>query len=143
MNSRSEYILLLSIVVGVIVISMMKHISSNYIPHSYNPMNSRYESFVMKHSKKLMPSSLTDMDVNSEYINQTQNNTLRHLWSSKSPYGNEISLDQFANTPGSLSCVGSGYSNSQGSLCLTDANIQSLKTRGGNSTGRDSQIGTV
>lgn len=52
-------------------------------------------------------------------------------------------IDVFSTSVGSPTCVGksSGLSNSTGSLCLTDNMMQMLQTRGGNSTGHDSQIG--
>ena len=52
-------------------------------------------------------------------------------------------IDVFSTSVGSPTCVGksSGLSNSTGSLCLTDNMTQMLQTRGGNSTGPDSQIG--
>lgn len=52
-------------------------------------------------------------------------------------------IDVFSTSVGSPTCVGksSGLSNSTGSLCLTDNMMQMLQTRGGNSTGPDSQIG--
>jgi hypothetical protein len=52
-------------------------------------------------------------------------------------------IDVFSIAVGSPTCVNksSGLSNSMGSLCLTDDMKAMLQTRGGNSTGGDSQIG--
>lgn len=52
-------------------------------------------------------------------------------------------IDVFSTSVGSPTCVGksSGLSNSTGALCLSDNMTQMLQTRGGNSTGPDSQIG--
>ena len=61
-----------------------------------------------------------------------------------SPYVNETTLDVFGQTPGSLECDArsSGLHNSKGGLCLTKEQLILLKTRGGNSTGGDFQIGS-
>lgn len=61
-----------------------------------------------------------------------------------SPYENEKTIDPFGQTPGSLECDSrsSGLHNSRGGLCLTKEQLNLLKTRGGNSTGGDFQIGS-
>jgi hypothetical protein len=61
-----------------------------------------------------------------------------------SPYVNEQNIDPFGQTPGSLECDArsSGLHNSKGGLCLTKEQLNLLKTRGGNSTGGDFQIGS-
>lgn len=61
-----------------------------------------------------------------------------------SPYVNEKTIDPFGQTPGSLECdsKSSGLHNSKGGLCLTKEQLNLLKTRGGNSTGGDFQIGS-
>jgi len=61
-----------------------------------------------------------------------------------SPYVSERTIDPFGQTPGSLECDArsSGLHNSKGGLCLTKEQLILLKTRGGNSTGGDFQIGS-
>jgi hypothetical protein len=61
-----------------------------------------------------------------------------------SPYVSETTIDPFGQTPGSLECDSrsSGLHNSRGGLCLTKEQLNLLKTRGGNSTGGDFQIGS-
>jgi Skp family chaperone for outer membrane proteins len=53
------------------------------------------------------------------------------------------SIDIFSTAVGNQNCVktASGLSNSMGALCLSDEQLYMLQSRGGNSTGRDSQIG--
>ena len=58
-----------------------------------------------------------------------------------SPEIPENKIDIFSNAQGSLDCMGSGLTNSKGSLCLDKTMTDLLSSRGGNSTGRDSQIG--
>lgn len=55
-------------------------------------------------------------------------------------------LDKFSQVQkngqdGADGCISSGLSNSGGYICLTPELIQLLSTRGGNATGKDSQIG--
>jgi hypothetical protein len=61
-----------------------------------------------------------------------------------SPYVSERTIDHFGQTSGSLECDArsSGLHNSKGGLCLTKEQLNLLKTRGGNSTGGDFQIGS-
>jgi hypothetical protein len=58
-------------------------------------------------------------------------------------YNTDKPIDIFSGVPGSINCDGisSGLSNSKGGLCLNDKQQNLLRTRGGNSTGGDSQIG--
>ena len=52
-------------------------------------------------------------------------------------------LDIFSGTQGRLDCasISSNLTNSQGPLCLNNTQIGLLKTRGGNASGGDAQIG--
>ena len=59
------------------------------------------------------------------------------------PFAADKSLDVFSSVKSDVSCVGksSGLSNSMGGLCLDDNLSKLLKTRGGNQSGADMQIG--
>jgi len=57
------------------------------------------------------------------------------------PYGSEAPLDRFSALKSSKTCEGSPYSTSSGYLCLDKETEKLLKTRGGNISGGDSQIG--
>jgi hypothetical protein len=59
------------------------------------------------------------------------------------PYTADKNIDVFSSVKSDVSCVGksSGLSNSMGGLCLDDNTSNLLKTRGGNQTGADMQIG--
>lgn len=59
------------------------------------------------------------------------------------PSAPETPLDVYSSAQGNTSCYGSssGLSNSKGSLCLDAKQKSLLTTRGGNSTGHDSEIG--
>jgi len=58
-----------------------------------------------------------------------------------SPYGENMAIDVFSQAKGSANCQPSSYSNSMGYLCMDEKQKQLLTTRGGNSTGKDSEIG--
>ena len=51
------------------------------------------------------------------------------------------SLDIYATADGKLDCEGSGLTNSRGSLCLDENQRNMLRTRGGNNTGKDAEVG--
>jgi hypothetical protein len=58
-----------------------------------------------------------------------------------SPYTGEVPIDIYSEAVGNTQCAPNPYSNSKGYLCLDATQKQLLMTRGGNSTGKDSQIG--
>jgi hypothetical protein len=58
-----------------------------------------------------------------------------------SPYGENMMIDVYSQAQGSPTCAPSTYSNSMGYLCMDDKQKHLLTTRGGNSTGKDSEIG--
>ena len=53
------------------------------------------------------------------------------------------SIDKYSSAVGNQRCVktASGLSNSTGALCLSEEQLYLLQSRGGNSSGKDSQIG--
>ena len=59
------------------------------------------------------------------------------------PFTKEIPIDIFSQAQGNISCPPVGYSNSRGPLCLDQNQKNLLLTRGGNSSGKDSEIGSV
>jgi hypothetical protein len=59
-----------------------------------------------------------------------------------SPYTAEQTIDIYSQAIGNNRCVPGPYSNSQGYLCLDEKQKRLLMTRGGNFTGKDSQIGS-
>ena len=58
-----------------------------------------------------------------------------------SPYGDNMMLDIYSQAKGSPTCTPSTYSNSTGYLCMDEKQKQLLTSRGGNSTGKGSEIG--
>jgi hypothetical protein len=57
------------------------------------------------------------------------------------PFSDDKLIDSFSQVSGNVTCTPSPYSNSLGYLCLDEKQKQLLNTRGGNSTGKDSEIG--
>lgn len=57
------------------------------------------------------------------------------------PYVADNKLDVFSEAEGKKDCKGVGLTNSLGNLCLNDVQKNLLSTRGGNSTGKDFEIG--
>jgi len=140
MSYRSEYIFLLSIFLGIIVISTIIEIyNGSYLPYIKTNIFQNYQHIYEGYSS-LIPNDV----INSSQSLNTQANGMNPSKSTllSAPYNETQKIDVFSNTAGSLTCAGSGYSNSGGALCLTPEQINLLKTRGGNSTGGDSQIGS-
>jgi hypothetical protein len=54
----------------------------------------------------------------------------------------ENKIDIYSQAEGKLDCKSYGYSNSKGGLCMDKIMINQLQSRGGNATGKDSQIGS-
>jgi len=150
MSVRTEYIILLAILLGVIVLSMTKVMTSHVMPYNtvlFRNMGNTYEGF----DTSLSPAEITPTTVTNEFTIQSQQNIstidgINSLFSS--PYLTEndetsknVHIDTYSLDKGSSTCQGYGYFNSGGALCMTDEQKRSLTTRGGNSTGRDSQIG--
>jgi len=58
------------------------------------------------------------------------------------PYGVEAPIDRFSALKSDKTCAGSPYSTSTGYLCMDKEAEKLLRTRGGNISGGDSQIGS-
>ncbi len=147
MSYRSDYIFLLSLFLGIIVISVITEMyNDSYLPYkSQNIFNNRehlyegYSSILQSQSTNpVQPVNIQTPIPESKpiHMDSSKSNMIYSLY-------NEVSKpDIFVNSKGSLKCSGSGYSNSEGPLCLSSEQITLLKTRGGNSTGDNSQIGS-
>ena len=153
MSYRSDYIFLLSLFLGIIVISAITEIYNGaYLPYVKTNIFKNYQHSYEGYTSYLQPSDFTTTSAEQSLNSQITSQSIQpiSMSSSKSkilsaPYNENRVLNSFSNSVGTLNCTGSGsgYSNSGGSLCLTPEQIQLLKTRGGNSTGDDSQIGSI
>ena len=148
MKSNPPYLLIA--VIFIVVILFSAFVSSNpMVPTRgpFHPTIKPYEGFHTRR-KQLEYSTNAGQDAidshTSHLIHQTPNDC-RKIGGFDglicSPEVPDNKIDIFSHAQGSLECTGSGLTNSKGSLCLDQTMTELLMTRGGNSTGRDSQIG--
>jgi hypothetical protein len=143
-------VVIFTIIAGVLLISSTK--SNSYIPYSrsvYHPYEgfSDYNSNNSLKYSSIHKTANTDDDMN-EMLIQKQNNKC------EKPYGfnglfcapgvADNSIDLFSNVTSSLDCIGksSELTGSMGGLCLDNNLMTLLRTRGGNQTAGNMQIGT-
>ena len=85
------------------------------------------------------------MDSYTSYLITNQEVDCKKVWGFDGlyckPYVADNKLDVFSEAEGKKDCKGVGLTNSLGNLCLNDVQKNLLSTRGGNSTGKDSEIG--
>lgn len=141
----NRQIIFLAILI-ILVVSYVSWVSvSGFVPYSENTIFSRefpYEGMTSRISDTASNFSGTESPVIPKITTPKKVEGFQGIQGS--PYGSEKPLDVFSQIPGSLSCdtISSGLHNSKGGLCLTPDAVGLLKTRGGNSTGKDSQIGS-
>jgi len=107
---------------------------SPYYKDNYFYKNHKYEAFTA-----LSPASYSSEVGNTLPLPGTKVEGFESLHSA--PYSAETPIDIYSQAQGNLSCPPVGYSNSLGPLCLDKTQMNLLVTRGGNSTGKDSEIG--
>ena len=97
------------------------------------------------YNKKALKDSLNGLtDVESSKIYKRAQKFINEKMSDQEGFENRsASIDVFGTAVGNQNCAktASGLSNSMGALCLSEEQLYMLQSRGGNSTGRDSQIG--
>jgi hypothetical protein len=149
---------LLNVVVTVVIFTFIAGVlltsctnCNSYLPYrrghytsyegfsDYNPRNKLNYSSIDKNQN-------TDSDVNNYSIIEENTDNERHYGFNglfSKPGVVDSNIDIFSNAKGSPSCFGnsSGLSNSMGSLCLDNNLTTLLRTRGGNQTSGDMQIG--
>jgi hypothetical protein len=148
MKSNPPYLLIA--VIFIVVILYSAFVSSNpMVPTSgpFHPTIRPYEGFHSRSKPLEYSTSVGQHTIDSHtshLMNQTTNDC-RKIGGFDglicSPEVPEHKIDIFSHAQGSLECTGSGLTNSKGSLCLDKTMTDLLMTRGGNSTGRDSEIG--
>lgn len=143
-------VVIFTIIAGVLLVSSTK--SNSYIPYSrsvYHP----YEGFSdFNSSNKLSYSNIKNEQDTDSYINdksiQKQNVKCQRAYGFNglfcAPGIADNSIDLFSNVKSSISCIGnsSGLSTSMGGLCLDNNLTSMLRTRGGNQTTGNMQIGS-
>jgi len=135
MNLRTQLFILGFVLILIIMISLMA--SSDPLPYSKDTLFAKqfpYEGF-----SEYAPSASVEKKTESNDAVKTEG--FESL--TPAPFGTDKPIDIYSQLSGSKGCAPSPYSNSEGYLCL-DSNASSmLSTRGGNATGKESQIGTA
>ena len=136
MKFRFEYLIVFVVLYVVIIMSLgcsCVKVSPYYKDNLYSNQT-KFEAF-----SALSPATYTSDVGNVLSVPATKVEGFEGLQSA--PFSTEIPIDIFSQAQGNLSCPPVGYSNSLGPLCLDKTQMNLLLTRGGNSTGKDSEIG--
>ena len=138
----------LTIILIVLILLTMTNSCVTFKPHYSSMMNySTFETFRQRDGMSGLGGSTVKQPANSGslFSEMTTPSYSKEGFVGLEPsvYGTDKPIDRFSGTPGSVSCdkISSGLSNSKGGLCLTDEQTKLLRTRGGNASGGDSQIG--
>ena len=157
-------VLLVALAVAILAFALVP--STDYVPYNQGKVYhyaGKYESFTGTGTGSVSgppsPNSATYPSVGNTLLTQSgnmtsglgitepvesANETLRDLkWG---PLRDSEVIDKFSQVhangmDGENGCISSGLSNSGGYICLTPELVNLLSTRGGNATGKDSQIG--
>ena len=128
MKSQTQ-LLILAVLLVLVIILVSVFSCSNFVPYSSNSLFSRYS--------KYEGFEANSTNVGSALVNDKPEDEEEEFEGLKpAPFNEDKPLDSFSKTPGSLECekMSSGLSNEKGGLCLSDEQIKSLVTRGGNAT---------
>ena len=134
MKSQTQ-LLILAVLLVLVIILVSVFSCSNFVPYSSNSLFSRYSKYEGFEANSTNVGSVLVNDKPEEEDDEEQ--TVEGFEGLKpAPFNEDKPLDSFSKTPGSLECekVSSGLSNEKGGLCLSDEQIKSLVTRGGNAT---------
>jgi hypothetical protein len=154
MNMNPQNVIIASVIFLVILFTTVSA-TKTFVPYYEDTIfthNFPYEGFEQMHHRlhyvtKSEGKSIDDMTpflINSD----TSAGECRKVYGFDglfcTPSSVDAKLDQFADVPGGLNCnnKSSGLSNSKGPLCLDDAHLQLLRTRGGNQSGMEYQVGS-
>jgi hypothetical protein len=145
MKLPSSYQFLGIVIVATIVLSLLVSTTSvlPYSAASLFPKSYPYEGFAgLGYSSS---TSGKPMDTYTSFLLSNPNFECKKVHGFDGlycrPYVADSKLDIYSESDGSLTCSGSGLSNSKGSLCLNKVQSSMLATRGGNATGRPAEIG--
>lgn len=154
MNMNPQYVIIASFILVVIIFTTVTA-TKTFVPYYEDAIfthNYPYEGFEQMHHR-LHYVTNTDGKAVDEMTPFLINGDTGAAGDCKKVYGFDglfctpssvdSKLDKFADVKGGLDCSNksSGLSNSKGALCLDDAHLQLLRTRGGNQTGAQHEIG--
>lgn len=141
MNLRTQFFILGCILFLIIFTSVMA--GSDPVPYSENTLFKKefpYEGFGVEEKMPGMPGMEQQPKPKENMSEAVKTEGFESLTPSPNNVDNSTN-DIFSQASSGKGCTPSPYSNSQGYLCL-DANATNmLSTRGGNATGKESQIG--
>lgn len=150
MKFNTQNIIIAGVIILVMVITMLNstmtfkpYYEDNIFTHNYP-----YEGFEQQHeSSDYLVNATNKGDGYTDYLINQSNEKCKKIYGFDglycSPSGQDEKIDVFSDVTGSVDCVGksSGLTNSRGGLCLDAKHMALLKTRGGNQTGAEFQIG--
>lgn len=140
--------LFLTVILFVLIFLTMSNTCVSFKPYYANSMN--YAGFEAFRQRDGMFSLNAGSGINTpaspdsifaQITNDSKKESFVGLESAT--YGADTPIDKFSGTPGNPNCdnISSGLSNSKGGLCLSSDQQMLLRTRGGNASGGDAQIG--
>jgi hypothetical protein len=135
MKSQTQ-LLILAVLLVLVIILVSVFSCSNFVPYSSNSLFSRYSKYEGFEANSTNVGSAL-VNENPEEEEEDEEKKVEGFEGLKpAPFNDDKPLDSFSKTPGSLECekISSGLSNEKGGLCLSDEQIKSLVTRGGNAT---------
>lgn len=141
MNTQLQIGLIVVVLLGLIMLSTT-YSCSNFKAFSKESMFAKFEGFEANSSDSVnKPSEVTVAEDEEKKADEADDEkeveAFRGLQPTEISNTNAVLDNIGGNTNGSSQCMNrsSGLSNDKGPLCLSDAQIQLLKTRGGNSSG--------
>jgi hypothetical protein len=150
MKFNTQNVIVAGAILFVMIIVMLNS-TKTFIPYYEDSIfthNYPYEGFEQMHnSQDYLINATNQGDSYKSFLINPSADACKKIYGFEglycSPSTPDAKLDQFGDIKGSVECVGksSGLTNSRGGLCLDSAHIALLKTRGGNQTGADFQIG--
>lgn len=141
---KRDTIVLLFLIVAIIAISLWFSSSSAYVPYTSTlfSQQAKYEGFLNYSSATtgavgediFSANSITPDDGLVKLAGFTKDGIFGSLDAT------DTQLDIYSQAKGDLACLGSGYHNSKGALCMTDDMKRMLSTRGSNASGPASVV---
>jgi hypothetical protein len=136
------------IVVILVVIFFSLSSAAAFVPYSPSTLFSKeykYEGFKGGEYTTYPANASIDSYTSRDIKDTTSGQACKRVWGFDgllcNPSSSDASIDTFSKASSSTTCASSGLTNSTGFLCLDANQSKLMSSRGGNATGRDSQIG--
>jgi hypothetical protein len=145
---KSRNLFIIFIILAVIILSISYSTAEPYRPFSFSDLKKYEFPYSEGFESPLKYTDATTYQATDTLVNnllQPSNQTCKKVIGMNGlfcqPFVADNIIDPLFGTESSTTCAGSGLTKSNGNVCLNDKQYKLLTTRGGNSTGRDSQIG--